>query len=95
MLDFIRTLPPNISVYLISHSLEQRAWQILTYFQLYGLFQEAYFCEKNQKKYPYIAKKLDLNSKNIVIFDDNLNELQYAAQYGIPYSQLFHVTLKP
>ncbi|QMT32971.1 HAD hydrolase-like protein [Conchiformibius steedae DSM 2580] len=90
--NFIHIVHSHIPVYLISHSLEQRARQILTHLQLNNLFKATYFCDKSQAKYPFMIRKLRLNPNQVVIFDDNLNELQYASQCNIPTSQLFFVT---
>lgn len=90
VLRFYSTSNQNV---LVTNSCQSRAFTTLKYHHIFKLFSDK-ICRvevsKEKNKYDHAIKKLEVNPHNVIVFENELSEIQNAIHAGIPSDNIFN-----
>lgn len=91
LLRFLQKSTLTHPIYLVTSSEEKRAKETLYFHHLYPLFTHVFYCKTIKNKYLYATQKLRVNPQNILIFEDDINEIDKAISVNIPKNNIYHI----
>ena len=97
ILAVIEKFSKTHKIILVTNSSQTRANQILQYHNLIDIFDYKFFKEdynnKLESKFKYVLEALNINPKQIFIFENDKKEIEQALVLNIPLYNLVNVTI--
>jgi len=80
---------------LVTNSSKNRAIQVLKYHKLINIFDYQFFKEDytniSKDKFDYVIKKLNIDPKQIIVFENDTDEIKQAISSGIPKGNIVKI----
>lgn len=84
----------STKIYLVTKASPERVVQLLDQHNCAKLFDGMFFCKHIHNKYQYALNEINICSKKVLVFEDDLYEIFHANEAGIPDKNITKVCLQ-
>lgn len=91
LLQYLKKAILVYPIYLITNSEKNRANETLVFHSVLAMFTDIFYCKSIENKYQYVIEQLDVNPHNILVFENDMNEINKAISVNILQNNIYHI----
>lgn len=93
LINFLISNKNTAKVCLVTKASPERVIQLLEHHNCAKLFDRIFFCKDIANKYKYALEEINICSKKVLVFEDDLHEIFHANKAGIPNKNITRISL--
>jgi len=93
LFNFLISSKNTTEICLVTKASPERVVQLLDHHNCAKLFDRIFFCKDIDNKYQHALNEINICSKKVLVFEDDLNEVFYANEAGIPDKNITKISL--
>lgn len=93
LINFLISNKNTTKVCLVTKASPERVIQLLDHHNCAKLFDRIFFCKHIDNKYQHALNEINICSKKVLVFEDDLNEVFHANEAGIPDKNITKISL--